>query len=226
MGIYAALGIPELWRFDGQVVEGLRSRRGPALRACPQQRRAALPPAGGSRTNAGAGRGPRERCGMAPRSPGLAASARATATINRPAPPTDAPNGAEGQDHNHLAEVGLSYVLNTPDDQRAMLAAIGVASIEELFAQHPAEPASRIGRWPCPPALSEIELTRHVQQLAGAQPARPATPSASWAAAATTISSPPSSMPSPAAANSTPPTRPTRPRPARAACRRSSSSRR
>ena len=73
-----------------------------------------------------------------------------------------------------------------------------------------------------PPALTEIELTQHMQALA-AQRTTADTPSASSAAAATTISSPPSSMPSRAAASSTPPTRPTRPRRARAACRRSSS---
>ena len=28
----------------------------------------------------------------------------------------------------------MGYILNTPDDQRAMLEAIGVASLEELFA--------------------------------------------------------------------------------------------
>ena len=32
----------------------------------------------------------------------------------------------------------MSYVLNTPDDQRAMLAQIGVASLDELFQQVPA----------------------------------------------------------------------------------------
>ncbi len=33
----------------------------------------------------------------------------------------------------------MGYILNTPDDQRAMLEAIGVESIEELFAQFPPE---------------------------------------------------------------------------------------
>ena len=33
----------------------------------------------------------------------------------------------------------MSYVLNTPDDQKAMLARIGVSSIEDLFANIPAE---------------------------------------------------------------------------------------
>jgi len=63
-------------------------------------------------------------------------------------------------------EDSLSYVLNTPADQQAMLARIGVKSIEELFEQVPA--AVRLQRpLDVPPALSEIELTRHVQELAG-----------------------------------------------------------
>jgi glycine dehydrogenase subunit 1 len=60
----------------------------------------------------------------------------------------------------------LSYVLNTPDDQRAMLASIGAASVGELFSCIP--PELRLDRpLAVPPALTEIELTRHAQQLAG-----------------------------------------------------------
>ena len=60
----------------------------------------------------------------------------------------------------------MSYVLNTPEDQRAMLAAIGVSSIEELFDKIP--PQLRLNRpLQVPEALSEIELTAHLQQLAG-----------------------------------------------------------
>ncbi len=59
----------------------------------------------------------------------------------------------------------MSYVLNTPDDQQAMLAQIGVKNIEELFQQVPK--AVRLNRpLGLPPALSEIELTQHVHQLA------------------------------------------------------------
>jgi glycine dehydrogenase subunit 1 len=59
----------------------------------------------------------------------------------------------------------LSYVLNTPDDQRAMLEQIGVKSIEELFHSIPAE--LRLKRpLKVPPALTEIELTQHLQRLA------------------------------------------------------------
>jgi glycine dehydrogenase subunit 1 len=60
----------------------------------------------------------------------------------------------------------LSYVLNTPEDQRAMLAAIGVSSLEELFANIP--PHLRLNRpLQVPEALSEIELTTHLQELTG-----------------------------------------------------------
>jgi glycine dehydrogenase subunit 1 len=59
----------------------------------------------------------------------------------------------------------MAYILNTPADQRAMLDAIGVGSIEELFAQIPAD--LRLNRpLNIPPALSEIELTAHVGGLA------------------------------------------------------------
>jgi glycine dehydrogenase subunit 1 len=59
----------------------------------------------------------------------------------------------------------MSYVLNTPEDQRAMLAKIGVASLDDLFRQVPAE--VRLRRpLDIPPALSEMELTQHLQALA------------------------------------------------------------
>jgi len=60
----------------------------------------------------------------------------------------------------------LSYTLNTPEDVRAMLASIGVGSIEELF--HNIPEALRLRRpLDVPAAATEIELTRHVQALAG-----------------------------------------------------------
>jgi glycine dehydrogenase subunit 1 len=60
----------------------------------------------------------------------------------------------------------LSYVLNTPDDQRAMLDRIGVRSLEELFEAVPA--AVRLQRpLAVPPALTEIELQQHATALAG-----------------------------------------------------------
>jgi glycine dehydrogenase subunit 1 len=59
----------------------------------------------------------------------------------------------------------LSYVLNTSDDRRAMLARIGVESVDELFQCIP--PALRLNRpLNVPPALGEIELTAHLQRLA------------------------------------------------------------
>jgi glycine dehydrogenase subunit 1 len=59
----------------------------------------------------------------------------------------------------------MPYILNTAEDQRAMLESIGAASIDELFAMVPAE--LRLGRDLClPPALGEMELTSHVGQLA------------------------------------------------------------
>jgi glycine dehydrogenase subunit 1 len=57
------------------------------------------------------------------------------------------------------------YILNTPEDQRAMLEQVGVASVEDLFKQVP--DAVRLKRpLNVPPALSEMELTQHVQALA------------------------------------------------------------
>jgi glycine dehydrogenase subunit 1 len=59
----------------------------------------------------------------------------------------------------------LSYTLNTPEDVRAMLAAIGARSIQDLFSAIP--PELLLDRpLAVPPALGEIELTRHMQELA------------------------------------------------------------
>ena len=59
----------------------------------------------------------------------------------------------------------MSYVPNTPDDRAAMLARIGVASVDDLFA--PIPPALRLNRpLEIPPALGEMELQRHVEGLA------------------------------------------------------------
>jgi glycine dehydrogenase subunit 1 len=59
----------------------------------------------------------------------------------------------------------MPYVANTPEDQQAMLDAIGVASLEELFAAIPPELRLRrplaIG-----PALTEMELSAHLTSLA------------------------------------------------------------
>src|SRR5262245_59904617 len=64
----------------------------------------------------------------------------------------------------HRKDFALSYVLNTPQDQRAMLEKIGVASLEELFKAVPAE--ARLKRQlDVPPALSEIALQQHMEAL-------------------------------------------------------------
>jgi glycine dehydrogenase subunit 1 len=58
----------------------------------------------------------------------------------------------------------LPYVLNTPADVTAMLTAIGVSSMDELFA--PIPPDLRLGRpLDIPAALGEIELSQHVAAL-------------------------------------------------------------
>jgi glycine dehydrogenase subunit 1 len=59
----------------------------------------------------------------------------------------------------------VSYVLNTPEDQRAMLARIGVASVDDLFANIP--PELRLSRaLDISPSLSEMELQSHIEALA------------------------------------------------------------
>ena len=58
----------------------------------------------------------------------------------------------------------MPYLYNTPEDQSAMLAAIGARSIDELFAMIPAH--MRLQRpLAIPPALTEIELTQHITAL-------------------------------------------------------------
>lgn len=57
------------------------------------------------------------------------------------------------------------YLPNTDEDRRQMLQAIGVGSVDELFDQIP--PSLRLGRpLQLPPALSEMELRRHLESLA------------------------------------------------------------
>ena len=59
----------------------------------------------------------------------------------------------------------MGYVLNTPEDQRAMLAAIGAKSIDDLFQSIP-EPLRLKRLLQIAPALTEIELTQHLEALA------------------------------------------------------------
>jgi glycine dehydrogenase subunit 1 len=59
----------------------------------------------------------------------------------------------------------MSYLSLTDADRKEMLAAIGVASVEELFQQVPA--GVRFDReLDLPPALGEAELARHLEELA------------------------------------------------------------
>jgi glycine dehydrogenase subunit 1 len=59
----------------------------------------------------------------------------------------------------------MPYTFNTPEDVHTMLAAIGAGSIDELFSQIP--PSMRLNRpLNVPPAMSELELTQHLQMLA------------------------------------------------------------
>jgi glycine cleavage system P protein (glycine dehydrogenase) subunit 1 len=57
------------------------------------------------------------------------------------------------------------YLSQTGHDRDEMLAAIGVDSLDELFAQVP--PGVRLGReLDVPPALGEVDVVRHLEQLA------------------------------------------------------------
>ncbi|GIX07092.1 MAG: glycine dehydrogenase [Candidatus Poribacteria bacterium] len=58
----------------------------------------------------------------------------------------------------------MSYVPHTEAERREMLQAIGVSSIEELFADIPA--ALRRTHWNLPQGLSELEVVRHLTALA------------------------------------------------------------
>jgi glycine dehydrogenase subunit 1 len=60
--------------------------------------------------------------------------------------------------------LSLAYILNTSDDQKEMLATICAKSMDELFASIPTE--LRLKRpLNIPPAMSELELTQHMQAL-------------------------------------------------------------
>lgn len=58
----------------------------------------------------------------------------------------------------------MSFVPHTPADRQAMLDAVGVRSIEELF--EPIDPAVRFPKLNLPPRLSEPEVSREVARLA------------------------------------------------------------
>ncbi len=60
----------------------------------------------------------------------------------------------------------MTYSYNTPDDQRQMLQAIGLDSLEALFASIPED--LRMGQpLDLPAAMGELELTAHLSHLAG-----------------------------------------------------------
>ncbi len=59
----------------------------------------------------------------------------------------------------------MPYLYNTPEDQQAMLEAIGAGSIDELFDPIP-ESLKFDGPLDLPPALSEMELDQHLRELA------------------------------------------------------------
>jgi hypothetical protein len=65
----------------------------------------------------------------------------------------------------------MAYILNTPDDVRAMLATIGLDSLDGLFDMIPPE-FRRDRPLAIPGALSELELTEHVAALAAKGPRR------------------------------------------------------
>ncbi|QDU97296.1 aminomethyl-transferring glycine dehydrogenase subunit GcvPA [Lignipirellula cremea] len=59
----------------------------------------------------------------------------------------------------------MPYLFNTPEDQQAMLEAIGASSVEDLFASIPEE--FRLRRaLNLPPAMPELALTQHLSALA------------------------------------------------------------
>jgi glycine cleavage system P protein (glycine dehydrogenase) subunit 1 len=59
----------------------------------------------------------------------------------------------------------MSYSPNTPEDIREMLAVIGAASVDELFAPIPGE--LRAQSFALPAGMSEMELLRRMKELAG-----------------------------------------------------------
>ena len=65
----------------------------------------------------------------------------------------------------------MPFIPHTPDDVRAMLAAIGAPTIEALFAEIP--PALRVADLPTlPEALNERQIVRLMTERAAADPQR------------------------------------------------------
>ena len=58
----------------------------------------------------------------------------------------------------------MDFIPHTEEDRRQMLAAVGVASVEELFAVIP--PGQRVSSWDLPAPLSEQEVHQQLSRLA------------------------------------------------------------
>ena len=71
-------------------------------------------------------------------------------------------DGAAGRGNGHFQS---HYIPNTPAEQAGMLAALGAASVEDLFADIPAAHRNPPLRLPAP--LPELELQRELASLAG-----------------------------------------------------------
>ena len=73
---------------------------------------------------------------------------------------------AEGQGLSPLGGEAFKYFPHTPSDVAAMLKAIGVKSVDDLYTDVP-EKLRFHGDYALPPAKSEVELRRWMQHLAG-----------------------------------------------------------
>ena len=61
---------------------------------------------------------------------------------------------------------GMAFQANSPADDRAMLATLGLTGIDELFATIPAD--LQTAAFHLPAGLSEMEMTRRLAELADA----------------------------------------------------------
>src|SRR6266581_3090651 len=80
----------------------------------------------------------------------------------RPLPPT---SNKYTSPHPQGRTIYMSYIPNTPEDQQAMLATLGLSSLEELLTPVPEH--VRLGRaLDLPPALAEPDLKRLLGKMA------------------------------------------------------------
>ena len=97
------------------------------------------------------------------------------------------------------------YIPNTaPESRAAMLAAVGAASVDEFYADMPAELRLERPLDLPEPFVAEQDLVRHVEGLLAKNVSTPATPELPRRAAPTTTTCPPSSTRSSGAASSSP----------------------